>query len=122
MKPTTPPNRELATLTIEAVVREQWGQVLAILIARIRDIELAEDVLQDALLSAFERWPLDGVPAQPRAWLLRTATRRAIDRFRRQSNFQRKSAELAVLAGLETQAVDDEMDETIADERLSLIF
>lgn len=104
------------------MVREQWGQVLAILIARIRDIELAEDVLQDALLSALERWPLDGVPAEPRAWLLRTATRRAIDRFRRQSNFQRKSAELAVLATLETQAVDDEMDETIADERLSLIF
>lgn len=119
---TTTTSPENVSTAIEAVVREQWGQVLSILIARIRDIELAEDVLQDALLSALERWPVDGVPTQPRAGLLRTATRRAIDRFRRQSNFQRKSAELAVLVTLETEASDDEMDETIADERLSLIF
>ena len=110
------------TATIEKVVREEWGQVLAILIARVRDIELAEDVLQDALLAALERWPEDGVPNQPRAWLLRTATRRAVDRFRRQTNFRLKAEQLAVLALLQTETVNDEMDNAIADERLRLIF
>ena len=79
-------------------------------------------MLQDALLSALEHWPRDGVPEHPRAWLLRTAIRRAIDRFRRQTNFQLKTDQLAVLTALETEAVDDEMDDTIADERLRLIF
>ena len=102
-------------------MREEWGQVLAILIARARHRAVGGRA-PDALLSALEHWPRDGVPEHPRAWLLRTAIRRAIDRFRRQTNFQLKTDQLAVLTALETEAVDDEMDDTIADERLRLIF
>lgn len=96
--------------------------MLASLIGYVRDFELAEDVLQDAFVAALRHWPEGGVPDHPRAWLLRTARRKAIDRFRRDVNFQAKRAELQVLVELEQQGSQDDGDETIADERLRLIF
>ncbi len=95
---------------------------MATLMGSVRDLELAEDVLQDAVVAALQRWPEDGVPKHPRAWLLRTARHKAIDRFRRDANFQSKRAQLEVLVELERRAKPDEMDDTIEDERLRLVF
>ncbi len=95
---------------------------MAALMGSVRDLELAEDVLQDAFVAALQRWPEDGVPKHPRAWLLRTARHKAIDRFRRDANFQLKRAQLEVLVELERRAKPDEMDDTIEDERLRLVF
>jgi RNA polymerase sigma-70 factor, ECF subfamily len=79
-------------------------------------VQLAEDAVQDAFAVALERWPREGVPANPGAWLLTTARNRAIDRIRREQTLRRKTELLAVLEPVE------EVDETIPDERLSLIF
>ncbi len=110
---------------VEKIVREEWGQVLAALMAYVRDFSLAEDMLQDACVSALEHWPKDGVPRNPRAWLLQTARRKAIDRFRRQANFESKRAELEILINLEQQirlSEEDTVADTIPDDRLRLIF
>ena len=107
---------------IEKVVREEWGRVLATLIGHLRDFALAEDVLQDAAVAALRHWPKDGIPAVPRAWLLRVARRKAIDRFRREVNFAAKRDQLAVVAELEQQAGREDEEEHLADDRLRLIF
>ena len=107
---------------IEAVAREQWGRVLAILVGSVRDFELAEDVLQDAVLTALERWPAEGLPDNPGGWLLQTARRRAIDRFRRDTRFRSKREELARLVDAEARDAAEEPDETAVDQRLSLMF
>src|SRR6266516_3018944 len=104
---------------IEAVFREEWSRVLAILITVLGDFELAEDAVQDAIATALERWPRDGTPENPGAWLVATARNRAIDRIRRERTLARKTELLQRLAELET---DDESDEPVPDERLSLIF
>ncbi len=118
-------SKEQPEATIEKIVREEWGQVLATLVVYVRDFSLAEDMLQDACISALEHWPKDGVPRSPRAWLLQTARRKAIDRFRRQANFESKRAELEILTNLEQQirpVEEDTVAETIPDHRLRLIF
>ena len=107
---------------IETVVREEWGRVLAALISTLRDIELAEDALQEACIAALSAWPEAGVPDQPRAWLLTTARRKAIDRIRRARSLAAKRTELEVLTRLEQDAPEDDMDDTFPDERLRLIF
>jgi RNA polymerase sigma-70 factor (ECF subfamily) len=107
---------------IDRVFRRENGRVLASLISTLGDFELAEDAFQDAVITALERWPLEGVPKNPGAWLTTVARRKAIDRLRRATNFSRKRAILQTLADLE--AADDEaMDEGgIPDERLKLMF
>jgi RNA polymerase sigma-70 factor, ECF subfamily len=92
--------------------------VLASLIGVLGDFDLAEDALQDAVATALERWPVDGVPDNPGAWLTTTARNRAIDRIRRERTLERKTELLAALAPRE----DDEEAEVIPDEQLSLIF
>ena len=72
--------------------------------------------MQEAFAAALERWPRDGVPANPGAWLLTTARNRAIDNIRREQTLRRKTDQLAALYAAE------EVDETIPDDRLSLIF
>jgi RNA polymerase sigma-70 factor (ECF subfamily) len=102
--------------SLERVFREEYARVVATLIRDLRDIDLAEDALQDALATALEAWPRTGVPDNPGAWLTVTARRKAIDRLRR----ARRGEEL--LMQLE-QEDDDPMDDTtIPDERLSLVF
>jgi RNA polymerase sigma-70 factor (ECF subfamily) len=95
--------------------------VLATLIGVLGDFDLAEDALQDAVAVALERWPRDGTPANPAAWLVTVARNRAIDRLRREQTLQRKTE---LLARLEATRAEDDMDDatTIPDERLSLIF
>jgi RNA polymerase sigma-70 factor, ECF subfamily len=104
-------------LVVEDVFREEWGRTLAILARALGDVELAEDAVQEAFAAALERWPREGAPANPGAWLLTTARNRAIDRIRREQNLRRKTE---LLAALEPPA--DEQEDAIPDERLSLIF
>jgi RNA polymerase sigma-70 factor, ECF subfamily len=103
---------------LERVFREEWGRVLAGLIGFLGDFDLAEEAAQEAFAIAAERWPREGEPANPRAWLVTTARNRAIDRIRRDRTLAAKTRLLEV-----PQAVEDEMDETtIPDERLELVF
>lgn len=106
---------------VERIFREESGRVLAALMSRLGDLELAQDALQDALIVALERWPLDGVPANPGAWMTITARHKAIDRLRRDANFQHKATYLQTLTELEAE--EDEMDtDPIPHERLKLMF
>ena len=103
---------------IERVFREHWSRVLASLVGFLGDFELAEEACQEAFVVAVERWPRDGEPANPVAWLVTTGRNRAIDRLRR----ERRLAEKTRLLELPTAggAVID--DSVIPDERLELIF
>ena len=107
---------------VERTVREEWGHVLATLVGYLRDLELAEDVLQDAVVAALRHGPSGGVPDQPRAWLLQTARRRAIDLFRRDTRYRAKLEQLGKLVEIEERASRDEGAESMLDQRLSLIF
>lgn len=107
--------------TIELIVRDEWARVLSTLMARLGDLELAEDALQDALIAALTSWPEKGVPRSPRAWLWKTALNRAIDRIRRNANFETKRDHYELLVQLGQYAESSDMDEAIPDERLRLI-
>jgi RNA polymerase sigma-70 factor (ECF subfamily) len=109
----------VASERLETVFREEWSRVLATLIGVLGDFELAEDALQDAITTALERWPRDGTPENPAAWLTATARNRAIDRIRRERTLARKTELLQRLTELESQEAGDE---PVQDERLSLIF
>lgn len=106
-------------MTVEQVFREEWGHAVAILTRILGDLELAEDAVQDAFATALERWPRDGVPRKPGAWIVTTARNRAIDRIRRDRVFRQK-AEL--LARLETFPAEEDDVSAIPDERLALLF
>jgi RNA polymerase sigma-70 factor, ECF subfamily len=104
--------------TLELAFREEWGRVLATLIGFLGDFELAEEAAQEAFATAAERWPRDGTPDNPRAWLVTTARNRAIDRIRRDRTLAAKTRLLEV-----PEATEDTVDETtIPDERLELVF
>ncbi|MBZ0287934.1 MAG: RNA polymerase sigma factor [Anaerolineae bacterium] len=108
---------------VEQTFRQESGRVLAALMSHLRDLELAQDALQDALIAALEHWPQDGLPHNPGAWLTTTAKRKAIDRLRRDINFAKKTEIIGALAAWEASPEDDLMDsETIPDERLKLMF
>src|SRR5215471_21122569 len=79
---------------IEAVFRIEQAKLIAGLARMVRDVGLAEEVAQDALLAALEQWPKSGIPDKPGAWLMATAKHRAIDRLRRRKLIQRKHEEL----------------------------
>lgn len=106
---------------LEQVFRDDWGRVVASLVGYLRDLELAEDAAQEAFALAAERWPRDGVPANPTGWLITTARNRAIDRIRRERTLAVKTEQLA--RELE-EGTEDTMDESAVfpDERLELIF
>jgi RNA polymerase sigma-70 factor (ECF subfamily) len=113
--------------TAQQVVSDTFAReadrILATLIGTLRDFELAEDALQDALLVALERWPVDGIPRNPGAWITTAARHKAIDRLRRESTLARKQAILSTLLEQEEQRGEEEMNDTsIPDERLKLIF
>jgi RNA polymerase sigma-70 factor (ECF subfamily) len=110
-----------ATTQIEKTFREEHGRVLAALIGQLGDFELAEDALQDALVNALERWQMDGVPRNPGAWLLTVAKRRAIDRLRHSAPLER-NALLLDPELIPAPHEEPEMDDSIPDERLKLMF
>ncbi|MEA2719062.1 MAG: polymerase sigma-70 factor, subfamily [Candidatus Eremiobacteraeota bacterium] len=105
--------------------REDAGRTVATLSRALGDIELAEDALQEAYLAALERWPRDGFPAQPSAWILATARNRAIDRLRRERVGREKLQRLAALE-IPAPPADDASEEdavnAVSDDRLGLIF
>ena len=103
---------------LERVFRDQWGRVLAGLIGFLGDFDLAEEAAQEAFAIAAERWPRDGVPTNPGAWLVTTARNRAINRIRRDRTLAAKTRLLQAEA-----TTEDAMNATtFPDERLELIF
>ena len=111
--------------TIEAVWRIEQARVIAGLTRLTRDVGLAEDLAQEALVAALEQWPQSGVPDNPAAWLTATAKRRAIDLFRRNAVAERKHEEVArELEALEQTSpdLDSALDTTISDDLLRLVF
>jgi RNA polymerase sigma-70 factor (ECF subfamily) len=104
--------------------RQEYARVVASVLRIARDIDLAEEIVQEAFEQALERWPRTGTPDRPGAWLLTTARRRAIDRLRRSrladSKAEAIAYETALTAGDEIPDVTD--PETIADDRLRLVF
>jgi RNA polymerase sigma-70 factor, ECF subfamily len=107
---------------IDTLIRSDGGRLLSCLTLNLRDFQLAEDSLQDALESALIHWRRTGLPNSPSAWLLRVARRKAIDRLRRAVNFRQKAKALEALIALDERSEPDETLETIPDERLKLIF
>jgi RNA polymerase sigma-70 factor (ECF subfamily) len=105
--------------SVERVFREEWGRAVAILTRVLGDLELAEDAVQDAFATALERWPRDGTPRNPGAWIVTTARNRAIDRIRRDRVFRQKAE---ALARLEAMPSEEEDVNAIPDERLALVF
>jgi RNA polymerase sigma-70 factor (ECF subfamily) len=103
---------------IDRVFRDEWGRVLASLVGFLGDFDLAEEAAQEAFAIAAERWPREGEPANPVAWLVTTARNRAIDRIRRERSF---AAKAPLLVG-EESVVDELEDTVIPDERLELLF
>ncbi|PRQ04835.1 RNA polymerase sigma factor [Enhygromyxa salina] len=113
------------SVAVERVFRRESGAVLAGLIRILGEFDLAEDALHDALASALERWPSDGIPENPGAWITTTARRKAIDRLRRAATRGAKQASVAALIELEADERRDaaSLDQPdIADDRLRLIF
>src|SRR5581483_1208732 len=108
---------------IDAVWRIESARLIAGLARIVRDVGLAEDLAQDALVAALEQWPASGVPDNPGAWLMTIARRRGVDAIRRRATLERKVEEL----GRELTDVEDPMDEveietTVQDDVLRLMF
>ncbi|MBM7516879.1 RNA polymerase sigma factor [Nocardioides nitrophenolicus] len=108
---------------ITATWRAESARLVGALVRMTRDVELAEDLAQDALVAALERWPEDGVPDNPAAWLMTTAKRRAVDTFRRAESLRRKTEELGHAAE-EVSAMPDLESQVdhIEDDVLRLVF
>jgi RNA polymerase sigma factor (sigma-70 family) len=115
---------QLAYAAIETAWRVEWPKVVATLTRLVGDIDLAEDLAQDALLTAVEQWPRDGIPPRPGAWLTVTAKHRAIDRIRRDNNLAAKYALLGQDLRTDEAAVDAAIDAApaIEDDLLRMIF
>src|SRR6266576_5459112 len=79
-----------ANAAIDAVYTADWGRIVATLIGHFGDFEVAEDAAQEAFVAAVDRWPADGVPEFPRAWIVQTAKHKAIDRLRRRTRIKEK--------------------------------
>src|SRR4030095_13227473 len=111
--------------TINAVWRIESARIIAGIARMVRDVGLAEDLAQDALVAALEQWPESGVPDNPGAWLMATAKHRAIDPSRRASLLERKHEELAREFEAREMAVPDlnaALDDPVGDDLLRLIF
>ena len=111
---------------IDAVIRMESARLIAGLAHYARDVGLAEDLAQDAVVAALEQWPADGVPRNPGAWLMTVAKRRAIDEFRRNAELQKKYAQLGRALAAEGESVTPDFDKALRDEidddLLRLIF
>ena len=112
--------------TIEAVWRIEAPRLIAAIARTVRDVGIAEELAQDALVAALEQWPADGIPRNPAAWLMTTARRRAIDRFRRHQRLARTCEQLGrnvearqAMAEADLEAA---LDDDVGDDRLRLIF
>ncbi|HJT21485.1 MAG TPA: sigma-70 family RNA polymerase sigma factor, partial [Nitrospira sp.] len=113
---------EQARAKVDEVYRSESRHVLATLIRLLGDFEAAEEALHEAFAAAMEQWPRDGVPANPRAWLVSTGRFKAIDGMRRRARYDASLNELAKHAEATTADPTDCADEHIEDDRLRLIF
>src|SRR3954466_3996458 len=108
--------------SIDHLFRSESRRVLATLIRLLGDFDLAEEALQDAFTAAVERWPIEGVPANPRAWLISTGRFKAIDSLRRRARFDRSLGPIAEQLGNGVTAADELDGQDVEDDRLRLIF
>jgi len=111
--------------TIQAVWRIESAKVIAGLARIVRDVGLAEELAQGALVAAMEQWPESGIPDNPGAWLMATAKRRAIDQYRRSKRVSRKHEELGQVLEKEqdrTAEIEAALDDDIGDDLLRLVF
>ena len=113
---------EAARAAIDRVYRDESRRVLATLIRLLGDFDRAEEALHDAVAAALERWPREGVPANPRAWLVSAGRFRAVDRLRRERAFDERRDQVA--AALDDAAAPDDAgdDPSVGDDRLRLVF
>jgi RNA polymerase sigma-70 factor (ECF subfamily) len=109
----------LATTDLERIFREESGKVVATLVRLFGDIDIAEEMVQEAFLVASEKWPETGLPPNPGGWITTTARNRAIDRLRREASRNDRHAQAALLH--ESNEDDEEMGD-VRDDRLRLIF
>ena len=113
---------DAALAAVEQVYRADSRRVLATLIRLLGDFDLAEEAVQDAFAAALERWPADGVPANPYAWLVSAGRFRAIDRIRRRARHDSALGIVAAELGTAAEAPTDVDDESLEDDRLRLVF
>src|SRR5207247_878439 len=117
-----------AKRVVDRAFRQESGRAVATLIRILGDFDLAEEAVQEAFAVALARWPADGIPDNPGAWITRTARNKAIDRLRRERTVQATAARLAQLQALEppeddpTGEVVEDIGRTIEDDRLRLMF
>ena len=111
-------------LAVEAIWRIESAQLIAGLARMVRDVGLAEELAQDAFLTALETWPVTGIPEKPGAWLMATAKRRAIDSLRRSKRFEAREAQVAreIEGRRDASDLDAAIDDHVGDDLLSLIF
>ncbi|GAA1587536.1 RNA polymerase sigma factor [Actinomadura kijaniata] len=114
--------RAAARASVEAMFREEYGRLLASLVHRFGDLDLAEEVASEAVEAALVHWPVDGVPDRPGAWLLTTARRKAVDRLRRDRAYAARLAVMQVEADRAAPAPPPEIGDDLPDERLRLFF
>ena len=112
----------MTTATVEQLYRTDSRRVLATLIRLLGDFDLAEEALQEAFAAAVERWPAEGVPRNPRAWLVSTGRFKAIDSLRRRARFDASLGAVADQLGDGVTAPLEIDDEGVEDDRLRLIF
>jgi RNA polymerase sigma-70 factor (ECF subfamily) len=115
----------MAHAALEQLYREDYGRIVAAVIRLVGDFDLAEESIHDAFATALEQWPRDGVPVNPRAWIIGTARHKVIDRIRRRVNLDDKVRELALLEEIAGDATGTEAgntDDAVPDDRLRLIF
>ncbi len=111
-----------ANATVEAVYRSDWGRIVATLIRRFGDFDVAEEAAQEAFAAALDQWQTSGVPESPAAWIIQTARYKAIDRIRRRTQFDEKVKSLAASGSNTTIDEPDYDSSEIPDDRLRLIF
>src|SRR5262245_34819468 len=108
---------------VDVVYRSESRRVFSTLVRLLGDFDLAEEALHDAFTSAMEQWPREGMPANPRAWLVSAGRFKAIDAMRRRARFDASMAEIAERLSAEARdAVATHDDQAIEDDRLRLIF
>lgn len=114
--------REEAREKVGEIYREEGRRVFATLIRILGDFDTAEDALHDAFAAALDQWPRDGVPANPRAWLVSTGRFKAIDAIRKRARFDASLATIAEQLDREAKEAANQLDETVRDDQLRLIF
>ena len=113
---------EITQVEIERVFRDAYGRAVSVLVRVCGDIDLAEEMVQDAFVAALERWPASGIPPSPAGWIITTARNRAIDRFRREATRDERHTQSALATSI-TLPEDVLLDEgPMRDDQLRLIF